>query len=65
MKKAIIKLHEVLNLLKGFEAGYGSDSLSQGKMLIEYEGKRFVLELREIPNPSENIFDDIRNLKYY
>lgn len=65
MNEIIIRLHEILNLLKGFSAGYGSDSLSQGKMLVEYNGKRYCLELREIEHPSEDVFDDIRKLKYY
>lgn len=65
MNEIIIELHKILNMLKGFSAGYGSDSLAQGRMLVEYDGKRYCLELREIEHPSENIFDDIRNLKYY
>ena len=65
MGEIIIRLHEIFNLLKGFRAGYGSETMEDGKMLIEYEGKRYCLELREIEHPSENVCDDIRKLKYY
>lgn len=65
MHEIIIKLHEILNMLKGFSAGYNTDTMSQGRMLVEYNGKRYCLELREIEHPSENVFDDIRKLKYY
>lgn len=65
MNSIIIKLHDILNLIKGFGVGYSSKSLSQGKMLIEYDGKRYCLELREIKCPSKTFLDDVRNLQYY
>lgn len=64
MRAIITKLNEVLNLIKGFTAGYGSDTFRDGYMLLTYEGKRYAVKITEIENPSENTFDDIRNLKY-
>ena len=61
--KLIHKLHRILNLCKGFEAGYSSSN--NDRMLIEHEGKRYAVKIVEIENPSKNIFDDIKNLKYY
>ena len=65
MREIIIKLHDILNMCKGFVAGYGSESIEKCRMLVEYNGKRYCLELREIKFPSNDIFDDISNLKYY
>lgn len=64
MRNIIIKLGEVLNLAKGFTVGHSADSFKDGYMLIEYEGKRYAVKIAEIPNPSEDIFEDIRKLKY-
>lgn len=64
MRNIILDLHKSLNMLKGFNASYSTKTSHQGKMLIEHQGKRYVLELREIKNPSEDIFDDIDNLEY-
>jgi hypothetical protein len=50
-------------MVKGFAASYSTKTMHQGKMLIEYDCKRYVLEVREIKNPSEDIFDDINNLQ--
>lgn len=64
MRDLIIRLHEIINLIKDFTAGYGSETLSDGKMLIEYKGKRYAVKIEEIQNPSENVFKDIQRLKY-
>lgn len=64
MQDIILQLHTVLNMCKGFEAGYSSASLGNGKMLVVYEDKRYVLELREITNPSENVMDDLKRIWY-
>ena len=64
MKQIILELYDILNMLKGFCAAYSSNTIHQGKMLIEYNDKRYVLELREIKNPSKDIFDDILNLQH-
>ena len=64
MKDVFLKISEVLNMIKGFDVGYSGNSLCEGKMLVEYQGKRCVLEIREIKNHSENIWDDVRNVEY-
>ena len=64
MKEIIIKLFEVLNLIKGFTYGYSTRTMCDGKALIEYNGKRYVLELREIEHPSKDISKDLMNLQY-
>lgn len=64
MQELVIKLFEILNLIKGFTAGYSTRTMCDGKMLIVYNGKRYVLELREIEYPSEDISEDLTNLQY-
>lgn len=64
MKDVFLKISEVLNMIKGFDVGYTGDSLCKGKMLVGYQGRRYVLEIREIKNPSESILDDIHNVEY-
>ena len=61
----IAKMHEVLNNVKGFEAGYSTKSIYDGYMLIEYKGKRYAVKLKEIENPNENPIKDIDALQYY
>ena len=55
------KIHEIMNNIKGFTTGF---SISDKKMLIEFNGKRYVAEIREIENPAEDIMDDMRRIKY-
>ncbi len=55
------KIHEIMNNIKGFTIGYSNE---EKKMLIEFEGKRYVAEFREIENPAENIIDDMRRIRY-
>lgn len=58
------KLHEVLNLIKNFSAGYSTRNMDKGLMMIEYKGKRYAVKVSEIKNPSENPFTDVDNLEY-
>lgn len=58
------KLHEVLNLIKDFTAGYSTRNMDKGLMLVEYKGKRYAVKVSEIKNPSENAVDDIDRLEY-
>lgn len=46
MKKLIIDIHTVLNLMKDFVAGYSSSSLDQ--MMIDYKGKRYMVTFEEL-----------------
>ena len=63
--EVITKMHEVLNQVKGFEAGYSTKTMDDGYMLIEYKGKRYAVKLKEIKNPHENPIKDIDDLQYY
>lgn len=63
-REIITKLHEVLNMIKGFTAGYSSATFEDGYMMIEYNGKRYVVKLTEIQNPSENPVDDLDRLRW-
>ena len=64
MKQIILDLYELLNMLKGYGACYSTKTVHKGKMLITHDGKRYVLEVREIQNPADDIFDDVNNLEY-
>ena len=46
MKKLIIDIHTVLNLMKDFVAGYSSNSSDQ--MMIDYKGKRYMVTFEEL-----------------
>ena len=61
MNNVFWKIHEIMNNIKGFTVGFSTE---EKKMLIEFEGKRYVAEFREIENPAENIIDDMRRIKY-
>lgn len=65
MGQVIIVLHNVLNLLKGFNAGYSTATFQDGKMLIEHEGVRYFLRIERVEHPSESIAKDIDKLKYW
>lgn len=62
MFEVIQRMFNVLNMVKDFEAG--TSSKSENKMIINYKGKRYVVELEEIKYPSENVFDDIKRYLY-
>ena len=61
MQKMLWKIHEIMNNIKGFTTGF---SIDEKKMLIEFEGKRYVAEIREIENPAIDIIDDMKRIKY-
>ena len=65
MRELIHKVHEVLNLVKGFEVGYSSKTIKSGKFLIEYCGERYFVKMEKVENPSANIFDDIEKLEKF
>ena len=65
MINLIHKIHEVLNLVKGFEVGYDSKTAKEGKYLVEYCGERYFVKMEKVENQSANIFDDIDRLKYF
>ncbi len=53
----IHKIYSILNEMKGFTPGI--TSRSKNKMIIDYNGKRYIATFEEIENPDENIFKDI------
>lgn len=63
--KVITKIHEVLNNVKGFEASYSTKTMDEGYMMIDYEGKRYAVRLKEIKVPNDNPIKDIDDLPYY
>ena len=44
----IIEMNMVLNLIKGFTAGYSTSS--DNKMMIDYRGKRYIATFEEVCN---------------
>ena len=62
--KIIQALHQVLNLMKDFTAGYSTKNMGKGLMIVEYEGKRYALKVVEIENPSKRAVDDFDRLEY-
>ena len=61
MMQLFSEIHKFMNYVKGFTVGY---SISDRKMMFEYNGKRFVAEFREVVAPAENMIDDMRRIKY-
>ena len=61
MSELFSKIHQFMNYVKGFTVGY---SISDNKILFEYDGRRWVAEFREIENPAEDILDDMRRIRY-
>jgi hypothetical protein len=55
------KISDILNNIKGFEVGF---STNEKKMLIDFEGKRYVAEFREVESPTETALDEMRRIKY-
>lgn len=61
MHKLFIEIHRFMNYVKGFTVGY---SASDSKMMFDFDGRRWVAEFREIENPSADMVDDMRRIKY-
>lgn len=64
MYDIIHALFDALNMLKGFDAGINGNTIRDGKMLIEHNGKRYFVQLTEIKSPSADILEDIAELEY-
>jgi hypothetical protein len=54
------KIHEIMNQIKGTVVGY---SISDKKMLFEYNNKLFVFECREVDDFAD-IYEAMRKIKY-
>lgn len=65
MGEFITKMHDILNMIKEFHVGYSTETMDDGYMLIEYEGKRYAIKAVEIIHPADEITRDIRELKYF
>lgn len=58
MKNIIIELHNVLNMIKGITAGYGSRTLKEDFMLIEREGDGvYQVQITKIGDKDKTIDD--------
>lgn len=55
--KLIRQIHLILNMMKGFSAGYTTGC--KDKMLLIYEGDTYVVSFTKIENPSEDPYEDI------
>ena len=61
MHKLMWEICIIMNKIKGFTVGYSQED---NKMLFEFEGKRYVFEVREVVDTRQDIFDDMRRIKY-
>ena len=50
------KIYEIFNMIKGFKAGYSSRSTN--KLILDYNGDRYILTLEKIDNPSDDMLKD-------
>lgn len=46
IRKLIIDIHKILNLMKDFTAGHSTESPDQ--MMIDYQGKRYMVTFEEL-----------------
>lgn len=52
-----MKLSDVLNMIKDFCCGY--TTACKNKMLIDYNGDRYVVTISKVQTPSTDMFEDI------
>lgn len=66
MKNLIDKIYRILNAVKGFTAGYNSDTADKGYFYMEYEGKAYAVKIAEMPmKDNESSFDRLGKVQYY
>lgn len=65
LEDVITQIYTVLNMAKGFSAGFSTETFRDGKMAFDYNGKRYFLKIEEVPNPSENMAKDLHMIKYW
>jgi sulfur relay (sulfurtransferase) DsrC/TusE family protein len=51
MNRLILKLHEVLNFIKGFETMYTTSCMN--KMIVKHEGKSYLVKIELISEQEE------------
>lgn len=65
MQDMLYKIFEIMNQIKGFTLGY---SAQEQKLLVEKDGKLYVLECREVDHDytgaPKDIYDAMRRIKY-
>lgn len=76
MKNMIHKIAEILNNCKGFEAGYGGDTLNKGYFYVRYNSKPYAIKViemddavvtdmdrRHYSNSSDETIKDFKNMR--
>ena len=61
----ITKMHEVLNNVKGFEAGYSTKNMDDGYMMIIYNRKPYAVKIKEVKDTNNDLVTITNNLQYY
>jgi hypothetical protein len=66
VRELIHKIHRILCEVKDFNAGYSSDTIGEGKMLIEYKDKRYAVFIEEMGKcDDEETLKAMNRLKYW
>jgi hypothetical protein len=66
MSELIRKIFCVLKEIKGFNAGYSSETSKDGKMIIEYKGERYAVLIEKMgKSVEEDAFDAMERLKHW
>lgn len=66
MINLIDRIYRILNACKGFEAGYSSDTASDGYFYFEYERKAYAVKITEMPmKENESSFSRVGKVQYY
>ena len=66
MINLIERIFRILNACKGFDVGYSSNTVSDGYVYIEYEGKAYAVKIAEMPmDENESSFSRVGKVKYY
>jgi hypothetical protein len=61
MHDMMYTIYDIMNRIKGFTVGF---DYHENKMLFEVDGKRYVVEVREVDEPKPDIRDDMRRIRY-
>ncbi len=61
MHDMMFTIYDIMNRIKGFTVGF---NYNENKMLFEVDGKRYVVEVREVDDPKPDIRDDMRRIRY-
>ena len=63
----IANLHNVLNMVKDFGAGYNSSDAFHGYMLMHYKGRKYAVKVVEMDeeDQKQDSLDAMDNIKHY